>query len=332
MNNFLEVLPFEIFIKILSELDYKSILIINKLTVKLSLINIETALRISIERETKFDTINYNYKQLYNLHRNYNIPINRHISVMDSLIGILHGSGTIYQVGDFESINLNPKLIKKLDLKIIIIQIISCGDYSKILLLTNKGLTYYITGKTVTKISNNIIQIAKGYDNIFALSNDGCVYDHNLGNYIPCLSDIIQISVNGTEKEDNVLALKSNGTVYFFGNNKIKQVNDYYIDRKPPTLIPNINNIIQVAAGGVSHSLVNNNSLLLTNEGKIYSFGVDDFGDDDFGRPVFILNVKLFNNLPKIINISAGINCSTFLTFDKKILTLFGDDIYYDDC
>ena len=70
----------------------------------------------------------------------------------------------------------------------------------------------------------------------------------------------------------------------------IKVVSSIYT----PTLIPNVNNIVQVSAGS-------NHSLLLNNKGHVYSFGNNysfklgfDTDDNDINTPTLIPEFKLF--------------------------------------
>jgi len=68
------------------------------------------------------------------------------------------------------------------------------------------------------------------------------------------------------------LALSNTGQIYTFGNNYKGQLGlGDEIDKNVPTLIPNLEDVVQISAGE-SHSLI------LSNNGQIYVFGNNDHG------------------------------------------------------
>jgi alpha-tubulin suppressor-like RCC1 family protein len=102
---------------------------------------------------------------------------------------------------------------------------------------------------------------------------------------IPTLSNIIKIS----SKRQHTLALGNEGKVYAFGRNLVCSIYNFqngqlgtkdYNIRNTPTKIETLENIIDVSCGS-SHSVV------LRNDGKVFSFG-------DNGVK-FIIKIRMVN-------------------------------------
>lgn len=109
--------------------------------------------------------------------------------------------------------------------------------------------------------------------------------------------------------------IKENGDIYAFGFNLYGQLGlGDTKDRTVPTLIPKLENIIQIS-GGVNHTLA------LDNHGKVYIFGSDNEGQlgllkESSNRPEFgkKLSIPLINSyLSNIVQVSAGNGSSLFL-------------------
>src|SRR5205085_1974865 len=100
---------------------------------------------------------------------------------------------------------------------------------------------------------------------------------------------------------NHALVLHETGIVFSFGNNINGQLglgNNDLIQLRPKA-IPNLNNIIQVATGW-------NHSLVLSSDGKVYSFGENQFGNLGLGDNVNKNIPTLIQTLNNISQISAG--------------------------
>ena len=187
---------------------------------------------------------------------------------------------------------------------------------------------------------NNIIQIAAGSAHSLALTSNGHVYsfgnnqygqlglENNINYDIPTLinnlNNIIFISAGSYHS----LALDSSGRVYAFGYNIYGQLglgklNMGKLNMKDdplnilgnninvPTLIPDLNNIIQVSAG-------NNHSLALTSDGEVYSFGNNNHGQLGQGDNINRTNPVLIPGLINVESISAG-NTHSMIFVNRKV-------------
>lgn len=170
---------------------------------------------------------------------------------------------------------------------------ISGGGYHS-LMLNNLGKVH-ISGHGLDIDLDNIIQISAGKFHSLLLDKFGRVYSfgdnefgqlgsdkiikRNIPVLIPELTDIIRISAGGHHS----LVLNNLGQVYFFGTNYGKHIptknslsifspdNSVYI----PTIIPDLDNIIDISAGY-------DYSLFLNNKGDVYALGVNHHGQCGF--------------------------------------------------
>ena len=89
---------------------------------------------------------------------------------------------------------------------------------------------------------------------------------------IPNFGNIIQISAG-----DHALCLDNQGRVWTFGSNTFGQLGLGQGQQVTiPTLIPKLDNIVQVCAG-------NGQSYCLDNQGRVWSFGVNTYGELGLG-------------------------------------------------
>lgn len=141
-----------------------------------------------------------------------------------------------------------------------------------------------------------ISQIICGAVDTMFLSKDGRVYacgrnefgqlglgdrvNRNVPTLIPNMEGIIHVSHSGSADMPNHTAfLKNDGTVLICGYNGRGQLGLGDTDlRNIPTLIPNLNNIVQVACGFFSYTL------FLTNQGRVYVCGDDSHGQLGLGQ------------------------------------------------
>src|SRR5436853_551799 len=109
------------------------------------------------------------------------------------------------------------------------------------------------------------------------------------------------------------LILTNTGQIYVFGSNEYGQLGlSDNIDKNVPTLIPNLNQIVQIAAGFY-------HSLALSDIGQIYAFGHNDSGQlglrDHRDRNILSLITKLNH----MIQIAAGSRHSLVLSNNGQI-------------
>lgn len=147
---------------------------------------------------------------------------------------------------------------------------------------------------TLIPLFNNIIEISAGGNKSLLLDNQGHVYSFGFGSFgnlglgklineqnkniptlIPGLDNIIRISTGAYYS----LVLNNRGQVYAFGGNEFGQlgVGDHHI-KNIPTLILGFDNIIEISAGNNFTGIGRDNSLLLDDEGHVYTFGYNCHG------------------------------------------------------
>jgi alpha-tubulin suppressor-like RCC1 family protein len=172
-----------------------------------------------------------------------------------------------------------------------------------------------ISNPILIPITKNIIQISAGANHSLLLDNKGLVYSFGLGTYgrlglgdnenryiptlIDGLSNISQISAGNCYS----LALTKEGNIYFFGFPVVGK------SEKLPVLICGINNIIKISSSKGKRQYdkwMSGHSLLLNNEGKVYSFGTNDHGQLGLGHKLNVAVPTLIYHVGKIIDICAG--------------------------
>jgi len=149
------------------------------------------------------------------------------------------------------------------------------------MILTSDG-EVYLSGNGSTFFKqlhlNNIIQISAGFSHSLALSSDGEIYvitlidpknSVNNSNFSIRLlmknEDITSISTG----YDHSLLLDKKGLIYAYGNNECGQLSTNEKVVETPNIITGIQNIVHIVAG-------NKYSLILTNEGEVFKFGLED--------------------------------------------------------
>ena len=152
------------------------------------------------------------------------------------------------------------------------------------LILTSDGHVYMCgNGNNVFKQLNlkNIIQISAGFSHSLALSKDGKIYIIDSKDIsIKLLMESTEI-ISVSSGYDHSLLLDKKGLIYAYGNNDYGQLgpkssveenslpllNDSMIET--PNIITGLDNIVHIVAG-------NKYSLVLTNEGQVFKFGLED--------------------------------------------------------
>lgn len=179
-----------------------------------------------------------------------------------------------------------------------------------------------------------VIAVSAGGDHSLILKGDGTVWsfgtDENgqLGNdedlvrqkapvWVSELEDILRISTGGRHS----LALKSDGTVWSFGDDNRGQLgNDVELSQKAtPVQVSGLTGVVDVAAGA-------NHSLALTSNGTVWSFGADNEGQlgDDTALVQKATPVPV-SALTNIVAIAAGGNHSLALDGNGAVWS-FGSD------
>ncbi len=195
------------------------------------------------------------------------------------------------------------------------------------------GLDDYAMRQIPTLISGlpkNIIAISAGGYHSLALTSDGYVYGFGANNYnqlgrrndhdwryyselspsLVSVKNIVAISAGGKHS----LALNKDGQVYSFGHNDAGQLGRGVMDydqENDPELIPLLDNIIAISAG-------DRHSLTLTSDGKVYSFGNNNYEFRDCmprSRP------ELIPELINVVSISGGTNHSLILFADGHVVS-----------
>lgn len=294
-----EKLPKELLSEIVLNLDCKNIKLICQVSEKFHDFcdaNLESILRRKIK--TRLNISKYNKQQLEKLCQMRNT---KYISAGQDHSLIYNSKGEIYSFGG--------------------------NNYGQLGLGDNidRNVPTLITGL------NNIIDVSADYHTSLILNSDGEVYscgynqegqlglgdytDRNVPTLIIGLSNIVQIIASSTHS----LALNTEGRVYSFGANYNGQLGiglNYNGQTNIPMLIPYLQGIIQISSKG-------NYSLALSNEGKVYAFGKNNFGQlglGDYIDKYYPIPIPKFDN---IVQISAGMNGS-FMVNDEKRVYSFG--------
>src|SRR5436853_624400 len=145
-------------------------------------------------------------------------------------------------------------------------------------------------------------------------------YDYNRQQLINLCQSSPYIK-NISAKHGHSLILTNTGQIYAFGANESGELGlGDDIDRNIPTLITNLINMIQIAAG-VTHSLT------LSNNRQIYAFGSNGFRQLGLGDKIKRNIPILIPNLTQIIQIAAGVRHSLALSNSRQIYA-FGNNAF----
>ena len=116
---------------------------------------------------------------------------------------------------------------------------------------------------------------------------------------------------------DYTVVLKSDGTVWAWGNNWWGQLGDgtYFTNRRNPVQINNLTNIIAVAAGGgyETGDGICGHTMALKSDGTVWGVGFNSYGqlgngiqvDNDLPVPIAVTPVQA-QNLDNITAVAAG--------------------------
>jgi alpha-tubulin suppressor-like RCC1 family protein/subtilisin family serine protease/chitodextrinase len=207
---------------------------------------------------------------------------------------------------------------------------ISAG-YSRSLVVKDDG-TVWTLGQNSTQVNglSNIIAISAGQDHSFALKSDGTAWGWGW-NWSGQLGDgtlesrNLPVKVRGSSivssitavagGERHSLALKSNGTVWAWGNNEWGQLGDCTTTNSSiPVQVMYLDGVISIARGGY-------HSLALKNDGTVRAWGYNDFGQlgdrttESATSPVIVIG------LDDVISVSGGEGHSIALKNDGTVWT-----------
>jgi len=303
-----DMLPKDISQMIVSKLDIHSIKLICEISCNFSKFcqtHLRPILLKNLKCKTDSDINNFSIKQLISLYDNHNLTIKPsgyyhslilkdnkiydddevvHPKIFDDIIQIatsnnhalvLTADGEVYSFGnnDFGQLGLGhnfecniPQLINNIS---DVIQI-SVSDKHSMLLTSDRNVYVCDNGNNLFKQVelDNIVKISAGFSHSLALTEDGKVYLIDLTNSVKLLmdnSDIISISTG----YDHSLFLDRKGLIYAFGNNEYGQLGPNEKIVETPNIITGLDNIVHIVAG-------NKYSLVLTNEGEVFKFGLED--------------------------------------------------------
>src|SRR5579885_675887 len=173
---------------------------------------------------------------------------------------------------------------------------------------------------------NGVVAVSTGNGHSLILDNYGRVWSFGFNKYgqlgfgdnldrstphlIPNLENIVAVNCG----YDHSFVLDNQGHVWCFGANHFGQLGlGYQTPSQPlPTLIPNLNEIITASAGS-SHSLV------LDNQGRVWSFGNNLYGQLGLGDNEERLIPTLIPDFDSIIAISAGEGHSLILDNQGRV-------------
>lgn len=125
------------------------------------------------------------------------------------------------------------------------------------------------------------------------------------------LNDVVAISEGCTAS--HILAIKSDSTVWAWGNNEYAQVAPQNSKNEAfPVKISNLKQIVQVAAG-------KGHSVALKADGTVWAWGWNEYGQLGLGNKIDQSKVRKVPNLENVIAISAGANHTLALKSDGTV-------------
>src|SRR5436853_2717324 len=274
-----DLLVYDILFQIVSYLCCQDIISVCQVLYKFGQENLLELLQIRLSILTRLHTKKYNLKQLLNLDKIFS---NRNISCSGPFYVLISTSnGNLYYYGGKQIVK--PKLIDKINN---VIQIVSERDHSALLTLNGKVYNYKYHTKQINQLdlisdvnNDNIVRIAIDDTYNYQILDSGKVRQSLFTNkrqslftgkykFIDELNDITDMSCS----YGHTLALNKYGHVYSFGDNVHGELglgHTKYV--RIPTLISNLNHIIQVCAG-------DHHSIFLDIYVKVYLCGTN-YGD-----------------------------------------------------
>jgi len=191
--------------------------------------------------------------------------------------------------------------------------------------------------RTPVQVSNltGVVAIAAGCSYSLALKSDGTVRAWGRNDYgqlgdgtgndirstpvqVSNLTDVVAIAAGNYHS----LALKSDGTVWAWGQNNYGQLGDGTMnnERRTPVQVSNLTDVVAIAAG-------DNHSLALKSDGTVWAWGRNDFGQLGDGTSSNRSTPVQVSNLTGVVAIAAGYYHSLALKSNGTVLA-WGDNDY----
>jgi alpha-tubulin suppressor-like RCC1 family protein len=153
----------------------------------------------------------------------------------------------------------------------------------------------------------DVLSIVGYQNNLVILTVDGNVYEVD-----EALNTVKAEGINNIKKiscgPDYVLALDHNGNVYGKGQNRFGRLGFPIIQRRlyEFTKVPDLENIVDISCGQYY-------SLAVSNDGKVYSFGLGAHGELGYQTNDVQDSIIEIPDLNNIVKVSAGYNYSLYL-------------------
>ena len=219
------------------------------------------------------------------------------------------------QLGDGTTSN-SGKLIKVEGLS----DIVKISAYENMSMAIDKDGNLYTWGEGYSKTPTKIEFYSKVIDmsGKLLLSEYGTVWDmKNIYQKVAGLTNVVEI----TSGDSHNLALKSDGTVYAWGNNTYGQLGTGDVQNSDtPTLIKDVPEIESVKAGKY-------NSYLLSTDGEIYSFGGNSNNSLGLNTTDNYIAVPTKVESSRVQRISAGQNYALYVRDDGYVYS-WGQNTY----
>lgn len=303
-----DMLPKDISQTIISKLDIHSVQLICEISYNFSKFcrtHLRPILLQNLKCKTSTNIDNFSIKQLLFLDKNLKADMNiidtsgyyhslilkdnkiydgnNIIEYLDDIIQIatsndhalaLTSEGEVFSFGnnDYGQLGLGHNFECKIPQLINNISDVICVSVSDkhSLLLTSSGNVYMCgnNNNIFEKLDlDNVIQISAGFSHSLALTKDDKIYVIVLDDIKLLMenSEIISISTG----YDHSLFLDRKGLIYAFGNNNYGQLGPNEKIVETPNIITGLDNIVHIVAG-------NKYSLVLTNDGGVFKFGLED--------------------------------------------------------
>jgi hypothetical protein len=285
---------------IMSNLDCESIMLMCKLSIRILKICNEdnTLINILKERFTSvgYDVTNFDLKQLINMCK----ILNRKYPTMTGNGDKLYVLNNDYiYIITFRNINNeNFTTIEKTLDATNVIQIVYTDK--KLLMLNNNGTLHYINLDSFERIEivnlNNVLYILPE-TKLTVITADGTTFSFGLEeNKVYASKKIISIKIiDESIGTCNSLRLTTDNIVY-----------DYQKQ------IPNLNNIVRISSGDC-------HNLALRSDGKVYSWGENEYGQLGLGNEQKTKIPTQISDINNVVDILAGSGVSLFLTNNGKI-------------
>jgi uncharacterized repeat protein (TIGR01451 family) len=192
---------------------------------------------------------------------------------------------------------------------------------------TNSTTPVQVLNETGTGPLTNIIAIAGGGRHALAVKSDGTVLawgwngDGQMGigtgsppQLLPVQVSVVTDIVAVAAGYVNSLALKSDGTVWAWGDNGGGQIGDgTTTHRYTPIQLPSLSNVIDIVMGGGTHSMA------LKSDGTVWAWGANDYGQLGDGTTTFRTTPVQVSGIINTTSIGIGIRHSLAITLDGTV-------------